>query len=213
MDGGSPIKPTLRNILLVFVWSLFMGLTAIAIGTGAAYPPLNYIAGPVVCPHGQMTVESTVYRPYPGRTITTRDWFCTDSSTGARQSLNFFEIDLVSGLVYGLVLFVVIVVFMWLLPRARAALRGEASAERQAQTDPVSGAFEELRNPYVRRATGIDDGQLVQLEETVRKARSGDGSPSGSSARRLKELENLRASNLITQAEYEAKRAEILKSL
>lgn len=190
-----------------------MGVTAIAIGAGAAYPPLNYIAGPVVCPHGQMTVESTVYRPYPGRTITTRDWFCTDPSTGAQRSLNFFEIDLVSGLVYGLALFVLVVLFVWLLPKARAALRGEATAEREAQADPVLSAVEELKKDYVRRATRMDDGQLAQLEETVRKARAGGGSSSGSSARRLKELENLRASNLITQAEYNQKRAEILKSL
>ncbi len=207
------MKPTPRNVLLVFVWSLFMGVTAIAIGAGAAYPPLNTIAGPVVCPGGQMTVESTVYRPYPGRTITTRDWFCTDPSTGAQRSLNFFEIDLASGLVYGLALFVLVVLFMWLLPGVRASLSGEAPAEPQAQADPVLSAFQELKKNYVRRVTGMDEAQLAQLEKTVRKARSGGGSPSGSSARRLKELENLRASNLITLAEYQQKRAEILKGL
>ncbi len=204
----------LRNVLIAFLFSLFMGVTAIAIGAGAAYPPINYIAAPVVCPDGQMTVESTVYNPYPGRWITTRDWYCTDPSTGVKRSLNFFEMDLVSGLVYGLALFVVIVLLWWLVPKLRASARGGAAAERQAQTDPVLAAFEELKKPYVRGAVGMDDAQVAQLEEMVRQARSAGGAAiSGNAARRLKELENLRASNLINQAEYEKKRAEILKSL
>ncbi len=47
------MKLKTSTLIWVFIWSLFMGVTAISIGVGAAYPPLNYIAAPVVCPGGR----------------------------------------------------------------------------------------------------------------------------------------------------------------
>ncbi len=74
------LKP--RSVIVLLVWSLFMGVTAISIGFGAAFPALNQIAGPFVCGNGQMRVDSTTYRPSPGTTVTTEDWMCVDNRTG-----------------------------------------------------------------------------------------------------------------------------------
>ena len=43
--------------IAAFVWSIFMGVTALSIGVGAAFPPANLIAKPFVCLNGQMTFD------------------------------------------------------------------------------------------------------------------------------------------------------------
>ncbi len=201
----------LSTLIWTLLWSLFMGVTAISIGVGAIFPPLNYIAAPLVCPGGQMSVNSTVYNPYPGTTVTTEDWICTNTRTGAQTSLSIFRIAWVAGLLYGFVLFVVILLGMWLIPIFRNS-RSRAGADIGAPTP-----FEQSQGADMARATATDDPELEALrkwdQQQNPRAGSGGGPTSGRTARRLKELENLRASNLISQAEYDRKRSEILGSL
>ena len=59
-------KPS--TLIIVFIWSIFMGVTAISIGFGALYPPLNYIAKPIACPNGQLSFVQNVSNPIPGTT-------------------------------------------------------------------------------------------------------------------------------------------------
>lgn len=197
----------LSTIIWTLLWSLFMGVTAISIGVGAIFPPLNYIAAPLVCPGGQMSVNSTVYNPYPGTTVTTEDWICTNNRTGAQTDLSVFRIAMVAGLLYGFVLFVVILIGMWLIPIVRSN-RSPAGATK---------AFEPGHGADMERAAAADDPELAQLLDLERKERGAGGSGgnaiSDRTSRRLKELENLRTSNLISQAEYDRKRSEILSSL
>ena len=48
-----------RSVLFwVFMWSIFMGVTAISIGFGALFPSMNRIAKPFVCPRGEMELEN-----------------------------------------------------------------------------------------------------------------------------------------------------------
>lgn len=88
------------------VFCLFMGITAISVGLGAAFPSINQIAQPVVCPGGTMGVDSHRYVPYPGKTVITRNWYCETS--GERSELSMFPIALVSGGIYGLGLFILL---------------------------------------------------------------------------------------------------------
>jgi len=94
----------------IFIWSIFMGVTAISIGFGAIFPSMNRIAKPFICPRGEMELETQTYRPYPGKTITTLTWYCTDQETGERTELGIFPMSLYAGAIYGLLLFVVIIV-------------------------------------------------------------------------------------------------------
>ncbi len=67
-----------------------MGVTAISIGFGVAFPPLNLIAKPFVCPAGKMALSEQTYNPYPGNTITTITWYCTDEASGTKTGLGIF---------------------------------------------------------------------------------------------------------------------------
>jgi hypothetical protein len=112
----------------IFVWSIFMGITAISIGFGALFPSMNRIAKPLVCPRGEMELETQVYRPYPGSTITTMTWYCADHETGERTELGIFPMSLYAGVFYGLLLFAVIVLGWYLYQRWEAMPK---SAETQ----------------------------------------------------------------------------------
>ena len=116
-------------VLLVFLWCIFMGITAISIGVGALYPPINYIARPLVCPAGRMTVEEQTYTVSPVETVTTITSYCVDSQTGARTELSMWPTSLFAGTIYGLVLFFVIILGIWWLEkRASAATRARANS-------------------------------------------------------------------------------------
>jgi hypothetical protein len=91
--------------LLVFTWFIFMGVTAVSYGLGALYPPMNKIAGPFVCPNGQMSAEKNVSNPMPGTTITQIYWYCVDGQSGARTKIVDAPIHLYAGAFYGLLLF------------------------------------------------------------------------------------------------------------
>jgi len=92
------------KILVALIFCIFMGITAISVGVGAAVPSVNLIAKPVVCPNGTMESMAQVFRPYPGKTVTSRTWYCTDEQ-GTRTELSMFPISMFAGTIYGLGLF------------------------------------------------------------------------------------------------------------
>ncbi len=49
------------TLVVILIWFLFMGVTAISIGFGAAFPPLNLIAKPFVYPAGKMDLSEQTY--------------------------------------------------------------------------------------------------------------------------------------------------------
>jgi hypothetical protein len=95
-------------LVMGFFWSIFMGVTAISIGFGALYPPLNYIAKPLACPNGQLSFQQFVSNPIPGTTQTTAGWTCTDSKTGSQTSIDAIKMGVYAGPFYGLLLFLVV---------------------------------------------------------------------------------------------------------
>lgn len=119
------------SLFWVFIWSIFMGVTAISIGFGAVFPSMNRIAKPFICPRGEMELETQTYRPYPGQTITTLTWYCTDQETGNRTELGIFPMSLYAGVIYGLLLFVVIV-FGWYLYQIWNAAPKSAESQKWA---------------------------------------------------------------------------------
>lgn len=86
-----------------------MGITAISVGLGAALPQINLIAKPFVCPSGDMTTSSKVYNPYPGKVVTSMTWYCVEGQTTTQLSL--FPIAMIAGTIYGLGLFVLLLLF------------------------------------------------------------------------------------------------------
>lgn len=76
--------------------SLFTGVVVISIGLGAAFPSINLIAKPFVCPRGELAFDRTVSSPMPGETYATIEWTCDDTV------LDYFSVTGSAGLVYGL---------------------------------------------------------------------------------------------------------------
>jgi hypothetical protein len=113
-------------LVVLFVFCLFMGVTAISMGVGAAYPPINSIAKPVVCPNGELTYQQSVSRvrqvSKPGRAnLLSASWTCEDPP-GTKNPVQY--ISLIAGPVHGLILFVVLVPFALLAGRRKWVVRG-----------------------------------------------------------------------------------------
>jgi hypothetical protein len=180
-----------------------MGVTAISIGFGAVFPSMNLIAKPFVCPNGKMDLQTQTYNPYPGNTITTLTWYCVDQKTGTSAELGIFSMSLYAGLIYGFLLFVVIYIFMFI--RAR---RSVSAADNPALSAPMINStverdmqFQERSGQFLNSASGFGT-------QTMHKTQAATDALS-----RMKELKQLRADNLISEAEYQEKRSEILKTL
>jgi uncharacterized membrane protein len=156
----------------VFIWSIFMGVTAVSIGLGAAFPPINLIAKPILCPRGQMTYEESTSNPMPGTSITQIGWYCVDGQSETATPLDIFSIALVAGPIYGLLIEAIVLIAQW--------FRGRNVTASQTVT------------AYTRQ-------NRVSLAKD--------------SVARMKELKELHAQGMISEAEYEQKRDEILKDL
>lgn len=105
-------------VLLIFC--LFMGVTAISLGVGTAVPAINLIAKPVVCPSGEMEHKNSS-RKGTGKnrnaTYTSTNWTCVSGDDA--EPISSFKIALVSGPVYGLLLFLPIALLVALRGKAR----------------------------------------------------------------------------------------------
>lgn len=186
--------------IAVFVWSIFMGVTAIAIGFGALFPSMNQIAAPFVCPNGQMSYTEETSNPLPGTTYTQITWVCMDNQTGAKTELDIFPMTLYSGAFYGLLLFVVVVA-IWYVSNRRKAASGFANDTAVLEQAVPSG---NRAQRFYHFPSGFDEGN-TRNEEKAEGAED--------AVTRMKTLKELRTANLISEAEYEQKRAEILKDV
>jgi len=183
-------------LIWTFLWSLFMGVTAIAIGFGALFPSMNLISKPFVCPNGKMDHVDQVYNPYPGTTITTITWYCIDSR-GGKTELGIFPMSLYAGLIYGVLLFLVIIVGM--------AILGRYGRSRSGIGDTGESVSVEKAEKFRRQTEQFREQRLAQIENKSESSRD--------ALEKMKELKRLREANLISEAEYQSKRAEILKEL
>ncbi len=68
------MKLKTSTVIWVFLWSIFMGITVGSIGLGAAFPKLELLTGPFVCPRGKMDLQTQDYNPTPVESVTTFTW-------------------------------------------------------------------------------------------------------------------------------------------
>jgi putative oligomerization/nucleic acid binding protein len=184
-------------VVMALFWSVFFGITVFAIGIGALFPQINRIATPFVCPNGELDWDEQTYRPSPGTTVTTINWICTDATTGSKEVVEELKPNLIAGTIYGLIAFVFVMIFLFIW-RSRAA----------------------SRQPSAQKPNDLEMGQLASLE-AARRNRPTESSfhlskESGGEteiAKELRELKNLRDSELITEDDYQKKKAEILSRL
>ncbi|MDR3576492.1 MAG: hypothetical protein P4L50_21715 [Anaerolineaceae bacterium] len=166
----------LSKVLMTLVSCLFFGITIGSIGIGAAFPPANLIAGPFVCPNGQMKLVTQSEQPSSVQSITTISWYCVDRTTGAQTELGIFPMVLYSGAIYGIIAFLVSLLFM-----ARSANKNPAPAnnelvkarrilrEQQGRQEYQEGAVDP--NRYVDREKYDDLAR--RLQEEIEKNKKG----------------------------------------
>ncbi len=172
--------------IAAFIWSIFMGVTAVSIGLGAAYPPANLVAKPFVCPNGTMRYEQATSNPLPGTTYTLTAWYCVDNRSGAKTELGIFPMSLYSGVIYGLLIYGLGLI-VWLFRR-----RGKGTEQTHlGRKTAATGDFNHDRRPtHPAPAPARADAQA-----------------------RMQQLKDLHAANMISESEYQQKRADILKDL
>ena len=189
------------TLIWVFVWSIFMGVTVGSIGLGAVFPSANLIAKPFVCPNGQMQLETQGYDVSPVETVTTLTWYCADRASGVREELGIFPMSLYAGAIYGLLLFAVIALVLWF-----KAYRA-AKNPQPARNDWDFNTGQSKRNAE-------ESERIRQQAEAFRDLAIGHTGQTGkSTVDKMRELNELRDSDLISETEYEQKRKEILKEL
>ena len=234
-------KPS--GIALLLIWSLFMGVTAISIGVGAALPALNGIAQPFICSNGHMQVLTSTSHPQPGVTYTAETYQCVDNRTGEARDVDQWGMFLINGLIYGTILFAIIMLWWW----ARSKWRARRVTERAAvdasnsytSVDLPPGAYvtsldkyelQELTRQYKegqfsdkeyqRKRKAILDrvSNRVNTETTTTYAAPSRAATSANASTyemesKLTELKKLRDEGLITETDYEQKKLEILSRM
>jgi len=111
--------------------------------------------------------------------------------------LGIFPMSLYAGLIYGFGLFIVIFIWLWF------------NAQR-----PASGSS----NAYygAKSLAALEKQEQDSIRDAQYSSRENFAEPHGKSKdtmARLKELQDLRAANMVSESEYEKKRADILKNL
>lgn len=204
----------LLGTLLFF--SLFLG----AVGSAAfiaVFPSLGIPPASLIC-DGKVEIESVQYWVPPGQRGTTRHFYCV-AENGERR-------DITGRTVPSSIAYYSAIVFVLLLLRAGykrlkrtspgtgrvasnsvqggTSARDDAGARRDERIDVMGKALEarlRTRSDYVRR------------DEVAPDARSATSTLRPSAQERLRAIDELRRNVLISEDEYCAKRAEILRDL
>jgi len=184
--------------LLVAIWAGFMVATAGA----ALYPPVTALVTPLVC-SGEARTDSQTYSTRPGETIVTRQYYCIGEN-GKPESVAFKTLA-ATFVAYALIAFVLLTLLgLW---RGR---KGVAADPMPAALRPEPFVPSDVEGPLrAKRENGPD---TVALRETILRARRAASGGNGIEAR-LEVLNGLREAGLISDADYEAKKAEILSRL
>jgi len=169
---------------------IFFGITLISIAGGAVYPPINIIAKPFVCPTGAMTYQQANYNPSPGDNITTTTWVCTDASGGQPQEIGVFPIVLPAGAIDGFIVFLPVMLIR--------TFRSTRSAKYSPSNNNAMKSKPGINYQNFPQPTGAGSPKVEELKEV---------------AGELAKLKQLLPSGLITQQDYNQKKAEILTRL
>ncbi len=181
------LKKNTQGIIWALLVCWFFGVTLISIAGGAIYPPINIIAKPFVCANGAMEFKQDEYNPSPGQTVTTTTWVCTDASSGEKQILGVFELVLPAGIIDGSLVFVLVMIV-----RGVVLYRGRSYSRLKQAAQARQEAFE--RQP-VAADSPVVGGKIKDAAEELGK------------------LKQLVDAGLITQQDYDQKKAEVLRRI
>jgi Short C-terminal domain len=188
--------------------SLFIGLMIASAGT-AIYPRVAAVGAALLC-SGEVIYESHGQSYRPGEYTVTRQIYCETGGgkSAIREEITFRAVG-IAFLIYSTIAFLILrfLVAPWLRRRAERAL--------------LAAGIRSPSNPNAAASPADLGAILNQVSEAVRRGRANvvvhDArivNPSGEdAAERLAQLKALRDRGLITAADYETKKAEILAGL
>lgn len=100
-------------LIVVLIFSVFIGITGISMGLGSIYPQLNLVAKPFVCPSQQMSYAQNASE-IGSDTYWNATWFCKDEQSDNKTEINPNTIFLFAGSIYGLLFFSVLLIITYL---------------------------------------------------------------------------------------------------
>lgn len=188
---------------LILPATLFIAVMIAGPGT-AVWPRMSAPGAAIICGGGEVQYESHGASYRPGEYTVTREIWCRSGTgkDGAREEITFRAMG-VSFLVYALLLFLLI--RFVLVPLGMRRFRRKAAAPGLG-TPLVPAGF----NTILAR---VEEAAARCEAERPEPGVPGDEAAGGEIAARLARLKALRDQGLITAADYEAKKAEILDRL
>jgi hypothetical protein len=194
--------------------SLFIGLMLATAGV-AVYPPMAFVAKPLIC-SGELTVESQNYSYRPGQSGVTRTFWCASGEAGGkpvRDEVTFRAVG-ASFLVYSAISFALLRFLVVPLLRRRLRDAWQARVGRGASlAGAPPGTRTDLQSILSQVADAVKSGEARVNVRSMGVTIPPDGPPDDDPAERLAQLKRLYEQGLITAADYEAKKAEILSGL
>ncbi|HUH22579.1 MAG TPA: SHOCT domain-containing protein [Brevundimonas sp.] len=187
------------GLLVLLGVSSFAGLMVATAG-GAIHPPVITVAAPYVC-DGTVDVRSQNYSYRPGQRGVARTILCTGADGEARDITlkTMGAATICYALIFLAVGLALLVLARLLTPRLNDALRTKAGG--------LSSKNAEAAARYLK------DRLVVSADIVRRDAKPDSGDRDDTVRSRLENLQALRDDNLISEEEYQAKRAEVLSSL
>ncbi|KAA0233394.1 MAG: hypothetical protein JJLCMIEE_02840 [Acidimicrobiales bacterium] len=230
-------KRLLSKLTTWLVVGVIVGFLMV-VAVGMIYPPVITNTGAKIVCSGQVTQESETYRPVPGETTTTREWYCRDESGEQRDitwlaiGASFLFFTVASGM------------FMFLLGRVTAPLRSTGkdtavpvpvavgrSEDMQAATSdlsvdaPVShgstqddssagtaGTTTATKPAFDYSEPRYPDSEFSRsrFPDGVRTTAKGDVEEAEGDVEHLAELDRLRRDGSLTEEEFEILKRRII---
>lgn len=203
MVASSPLP--LRLGCIVTLIALWVGLMIATAGI-ALHPPVARIATPLLCADEvEFRSRGASYRP--GEYIVTREVLCTAADGKTVDDITFKAAAL-TFLLYSAIAWLVLRFLLIPFVSRRATDTIEAAKLRFSTGQP-EGDSPDVQSILDRVQDAVAPGQARVV---VRNVTLGDA-PEDDPAERLVRLKQLHEQGLITTADYEAKKAEILSGL
>lgn len=205
------------SLFFLLCISGFSGLMVATAG-GAIHPPVITVAAPYVC-EGTVAVRSQNYSYKPGQSGVSREVLCAGAD-GEVRDITLKTIG--AATIYYTLIFMAVGLGLAVLAALARLLKprlgggpstGSGHDPRPGPgSGPGSGPAPGPVGPEVV-ARFLNDRILINADILRRNARPADDTDGDSVRRRLENLQALRDDDLITEEEYQTKRAEVLSSL
>ncbi|MBI5929032.1 MAG: SHOCT domain-containing protein [Chloroflexi bacterium] len=154
------------RIIISFCVALFLAFMFGAV-VPAIFPNVAKIAAPVLCHDSEkMTVTSKTYNPEPGRTVTSREWFCVDQG-GTVRSLGILPPVVCVALAFPPLFILMLIFIKPIMAATQTSAYAGSKAVHQRSTPSQNSKSFAMRLEELRQAR--DAGLITEEEFETKK--------------------------------------------